>query len=136
VAHFDCIDDELGTEEGECVVGCGCGCGFDVEDERTRMEAYIDEVRAATASGVTWEDGDAWMNMLPPDSELATPSAFSENSMFDGFAWGRGVSKIASNSSTKGKERAGGRGAPSPTPTAAKKKKSKKKTRASGLSYY
>jgi hypothetical protein len=135
VAHFDCIDDELGMEEGECVVGCGCGCGFEVEDERTRMEAYIDEVRAATASGVTWEDGDAWMNMLPPDS-LATPSTFSENSMFDGFTWGKGVSKIASNASTKGTERPSGRGSPSPTPTTAKKKKSKKKTRASGLSYY
>ena len=136
VAHFDCIDDELGMEEGECVVGCGCGCGFEVEDERTRMEAYIDEVRAATASGVTWEDGDAWMQMLPPDSELATPSAFSENSMFEGFNWGRGVSKIAGAGNDKRKEKPNGRGTPSPTPTAAKKKKSKKKTRASGLSYY
>ena len=123
-------------EEGECVVGCGCGCGFEVEDERTRMEAYIDEVRAATASGVTWEDGDAWMQMLPPDSELATPSAFSENSMFEGFNWGRGVSKIAGAGNDKRKEKPNGRGTPSPTPTAAKKKKSKKKTRASGLSYY
>lgn len=136
VAHFDCIDDELGMGEGECVVGCGCGCGFEVEDERTRMEAYIDEVRAATASGVTWEDGDAWMQMQPPDSELATPSVFSENSMFDGFTWGRGVSKIASTSIDKGKEKPSGRGTPSPTPTTAKKKKSKKKVRASGLSYY
>lgn len=100
------------------------------------MEAYIDEVRAATASGVTWEDGDAWMQMLPPDSELATPSVFSENSMFDGFTWGRGVSKIASTSIDKGKEKPSGRGTPSPTPTTAKKKKSKKKVRASGLSYY
>jgi hypothetical protein len=136
VAHFDCVNHELGIEEGECVVGCGCGCGFEVEDERTRMEAYIDEVRAATASGVTWEDGDAWMQMLPPESELATPSAFSENSMFDGFNWGKGVSKIAGASNDKRKEKPSGRRTPSPTPTAAKKKKSKKKTRASGLSYY
>ncbi|KAF2629759.1 hypothetical protein BU25DRAFT_389040 [Macroventuria anomochaeta] len=136
VAHFDCIDDGLGIEEGECVVGCGCGCGFEVEDERTRMEAYIDEVRAATASGVTWEDGDAWMQMLPPESELATPSAFSENSMFDGFNWGRGVSKIAGAGNDKRKDKPSGRRMPSPTPTAAKKKKGKKKVRASGLSYY
>lgn len=136
VAHFDCIDDELGMGDGECVVGCGCGCGFEVEDERTRMEAYIDEVRAATASGVTWEDGDAWMHSLPTDSELATPSAFSENSMFDGFNWGRGVSKIAGAGNDKRKDKPSGRGTPSPTPTAAKKKKGKKKVRASGLSYY
>lgn len=122
--------------DGECVVGCGCGCGFEVEDERTRMEAYIDEVRAATASGVTWEDGDAWMHSLPTDSELATPSAFSENSMFDGFNWGRGVSKIAGAGNDKRKDKPSGRGTPSPTPTAAKKKKGKKKVRASGLSYY
>lgn len=136
VAHFDCIDDELGMEEGECVVGCGCGCGFEVEDERTRMEAYIDEVRAATASGVTWEDDDAWMRSLPTNSEQATPSAFSENSMFDGFNWGRGVSKVAGSGNDKRKDKPSGRGTPSPTPTAAKKKKSKKKVRASGLSYY
>lgn len=136
VAHFDCIDDELGMDECECVVGCGCGCGFEVEDERTRMEAYIDEVRAATASGVTWEDGDAWMQMLPPDSDLTTPSVFSDNGMFDGFTWGRGVSKIASANNEKGRAKPSGRGTPSPTPTAARKKKSKKKIRASALSYY
>ena len=136
IAHFDCIDDELGMEESECVVGCGCGCGFEVEDERTRMEAYIEEVRAATASGVTWEDGDAWMQMAPPDSELGTPSVFSENSLFDGFSWGRGVSKIAGAGNDKRKDKPSGRGTPSPTLTAAKKKKGKKKVRASGLSYY
>ncbi|KAF1359972.1 hypothetical protein EJ07DRAFT_165623 [Lizonia empirigonia] len=81
----------LGMGDGECV-------------------AYIDEVRAATASGVTWED----------DSELATPS----------------VSKIASAGNDKRKDKPSGRGTPSPTPTAAKKKKGKKKVRASGLSYY
>jgi hypothetical protein len=124
-------------EEGDCVVGCGCGCGFEVEDERTRMEAYIDEVRAATASGVTWEDGEAWMRRIPSGSEIVTPSAFSENSMFDGFSWGRGVSKIAGEGTEKKKEKPSGRKTPSPTPTAAKKKKSKKKAaRASGLSYY
>lgn len=100
------------------------------------MEAYIDEVRAATASGVTWEDGDAWMNMLPPDSGLATPGAISENSMFNGFTWERGVSKIAGDSNGKWREKPSGRGTPSPTPIATKKKKSKKKPRASGLSYY
>ncbi|KAJ4994358.1 WD repeat-containing protein [Stagonosporopsis vannaccii] len=136
VAHFDCIDDDLGMEEGECVVGCGCGCGFEIEDERTRMEAYIDEVRAATASGVTWEDGDAWMQLIPPDSEVATPSIFSDNSMFEGFNWGRGVSKIAAAGNDKRKDKPSGRGTISPTPTAAKKKKGKKKVRASGLSYY
>ncbi|KAF9698496.1 hypothetical protein EKO04_003664 [Ascochyta lentis] len=136
VAHFDCIEVEVCVEEGECVVGCGCGCGFEVEDERTRMEAYIDEVRAATASGVTWEDGEAWMHSLPLDSEHATPSAFSENSMFDGFNWGRGVSKIASVGNDKRKDKQKGRDTPSPTPTTAKKKKGKKKVRASGLSYY
>jgi WD40 repeat protein len=136
IAHFDCIDDELGMEEDECVVGCGCGCGFEVEDERTRMEAYIDEVRAATASGVTWDDGDAWKQLLPPDPDLATPSTFSENSMFGDFNWGRGVSKVAGAGNDKRKDKSSGRGTPSPTPTAAKKKKGKKKVRASGLSYY
>jgi hypothetical protein len=43
VAHFDCVDEDLGMDEGECVVGCGCGCGLEIEDERTRMEAYIDD---------------------------------------------------------------------------------------------
>ncbi|KAH6618628.1 hypothetical protein C7974DRAFT_400511, partial [Boeremia exigua] len=136
IAHFDCIDDELGMEEGECVVGCGCGCGFEVEDERTRMEAYIEEVRAATASGVTWEDGDAWMQLVPNDSGHATPSVFSETSMFDGFNWGKGVSKVAGAGNDKRKDQPSGRGTPSPTPTATKKKKGRKKVRASGLSYY
>ncbi|KAJ8116320.1 hypothetical protein OPT61_g2231 [Boeremia exigua] len=136
VAHFDCIDDELGMEEGDCVVGCGCGCGFEVDDERTRMEAYIEEVRAATASGVTWDDGDAWMQLIPSDSDFATPGVLSDNGLFDGFNWGRGVSKIASAGNDKRRDRPSGRGTPSPTPTAAKKKKGKKKVRASGLSYY
>ena len=101
------------------------------------MEAYIDEVRAATASGVTWEDGEAWMQRIPSSSEIVTPSAFSENSIFDGFTWGRAVSKIPGEGTEKRKDKPSGRGTPSPTPTAAKKKKSKKKAaRASGLSYY
>lgn len=87
------------------------------------------------ASGVTWEDGDAWMNLLAPDSELATPSAYSD-SVFDDFTWGRGVSKIAGADNDKRKDKPSRRGTPSPTPTTAKKKKSKRKVRASGLSYY
>jgi len=47
VAHFDCMDTDLVTLDGECVVGCACGCGLGGDDERERMEAYIEGVRAA-----------------------------------------------------------------------------------------
>jgi hypothetical protein len=133
VAHFDCVDDDLGMDEGECVVGCGCGCGLEIEDERTRMEAYIDEVRAATATGVDWDERSEWMQLVPADRAPSTPSAYSE-SMFSDFSWRRGVSKLEGDAQDKRNERLRG-----PTPSTAKKKgkgKGKKKVRASGLSYY
>jgi hypothetical protein len=133
VAHFDCVDDDLGMDEGECVVGCGCGCGLEIEDERTRMEAYIDEVRAATAAGVDWDERSEWMQLVPADRAPSTPSAYSE-SMFSDFSWRRGVSKLEGDAQDKRNERLRG-----PTPSTAKKKgksKGKKKVRASGLSYY
>ncbi|CAN9144126.1 unnamed protein product [Alternaria alternata] len=129
VAHMDCMDDEIGMDDGECVVGCGCGCGLEDDDERSRMEAYIEGVRAANAAGIAWEEGSEW---LP--SGTTTPALYAESAYGD-FMTG-GVSKMAGTGEEKRKERLGGRSnVVSPTPTKTKKK-GKKKVRASGLSYY
>jgi hypothetical protein len=42
VAHFACMDEGVGLEEGQCVVGCGCGCGFEEDNDGARL---IDEFR-------------------------------------------------------------------------------------------
>ena len=130
VAHMDCMGDEIGVDEGECIVGCGCGCGLEDDDERSRMEAYIEGVRAAHAEGSAWEDGSEWM-----PSGTTTPALYSESAYGD-FMTG-GASKVMGSGDRK-RERATGvgrRDVVSPTPTKTKKK-SKKKVRASGLSYY
>ncbi|KAF1851811.1 uncharacterized protein K460DRAFT_273188 [Cucurbitaria berberidis CBS 394.84] len=137
VAHFDCMDDELGMEDGECVVGCGCGCGLEDNDERSRMEAYIEEVRAANAAGVAWEEGGEWLQMAS-HSQPATPGLYAE-SIYSDFMTGAASKMVGGNEDEKRRERLAGRDkANSPTPTAKKKDKGKKKktTRASGLSYY
>jgi hypothetical protein len=135
VAHFDCMDDELGMDDGDCVVGCGCGCGLEDDDERSRMEAYIEGVRAANAAGIAWDEGNEW-----PQSGLTTPALYAE-SAYGVFMTG-GVSKMAGSGEERKKVLLAARAtAVSPTPTSTttsttKKKKGKKKTRASGLSYY
>lgn len=141
VAHFDCMDDELGMDDGECIVGCGCGCGLEDDDERSRMEAYIDEVRAANAAGVTWDEDGEWFQ-LASRSQPVTPGLYSEG-VYGNFMTGGASKMAASNAEEKRRrERLGGsaRGAAntSPTPAAKKKEKGKgkKKVRASGLSYY
>ncbi|KAL5118191.1 hypothetical protein ACEQ8H_003863 [Pleosporales sp. CAS-2024a] len=135
VAHFDCMDQEVGMGDGEleCVVGCGCGCGFDDDDERSRMEAYIDEVRAANAAGVAWDERGGWLQLASTGEAAtrATPGVYA----------GTGQDEKRRE---RERERAGGRASTtttSPTPTTStmrkrKKEKEKKKTRASGLSYY
>jgi hypothetical protein len=145
VAHFDCMDDELGMDDGECVVGCGCGCGLEDDDERSRMEAYIDEVRAANAAGVAWDESVGWLQ-LTSTSEPATPGIYAEGVHGD-FMTGVG-SKIETVKDERRRDRdrdnrVGGRTSKttSPTPTTStmrkkKKEKAKKKPRASGLSYY
>jgi hypothetical protein len=139
MAHFDCMDDELGMDNGECVVGCGCGCGLEDDDERSRMEAYIDEVRAANAAGVAWDESSVWAA-----SEPATPGLYNDIAYGD-FMTGA-ASKIGGGEvrRERDKERigVGGRASKgtSPTPTTStmrkKKEKGKKKARVSGLSYY
>ncbi|KAH7398964.1 hypothetical protein DE146DRAFT_613869 [Phaeosphaeria sp. MPI-PUGE-AT-0046c] len=145
VAHFDCMDDELGMDNGECVVGCGCGCGLEDDDERSRMEAYIDEVRAANAAGVAWDESGGWLQ-LASASEPATPGVYA------GELNGHGDLLIPVPNKSgpvqeekrreRERERVSGRAsqATSPTPTTStmrkKDKKGKKKSRVSGLSYY
>jgi hypothetical protein len=134
------MDDELGMDDGECVVGCGCGCGIENDDERSRMEAYIDEVRAANAAGVAWDESGGWLHLVTA-SEPATPGVDAEGSSITGS-----VSKLGPAQDGKRRERerdrTGGRTSKtvSPTPTTStmrkREKKAKKKPRASGLSYY
>ncbi|KAF1916851.1 hypothetical protein BDU57DRAFT_449827 [Ampelomyces quisqualis] len=130
VAHFECMDDELGMEVGECVVGCGCGCGCGVEgdDARSRMEAYIDQVRAAHAAGVGWDESAEGANATPMTGALSKTGPAQDEKRGDGDGG-----------------RAGGRasktGSPTPTTSTLRKKerrekKAKRKPRASGLSYY
>lgn len=139
------MDDELGMDDGECVVGCGCGCGLEDDDERSRMEAYIDEVRAANAAGVAWDESGAWLQVASA-SEPPTPGVFAAD--FDRHE--DLLTPVLKNPSPaqegqrreRERERVSGRAsqATSPTPTTStvrkKEKKGKKKARASGLSYY
>ncbi|KAH7090463.1 hypothetical protein FB567DRAFT_437997 [Paraphoma chrysanthemicola] len=141
MAHFDCMDDELNMDEDACVVGCGCGCGIEDNDERSRMEAYIDEVRAANAAGTAWDESSVWAASEPP-----TPGLFGEI-VYGDFMTGA-ASKIGGGETRREREKervgVGGRGTgsktTSPTPTTStirkKREKGKKKARVSGLSYY
>ncbi|KAF1944296.1 hypothetical protein EJ02DRAFT_464364 [Clathrospora elynae] len=135
IAHFDCMDDDIGMDEGECVVGCGCGCGLEDDDERSRMEAYIEEVRAANAAGIAWDEGSEWLQ-----SRSTPPGVYTDSTYGHGDAMTGGASKMAGSMVGEGRKRLAGRStAVSPTPTKTKKekdKKGKKKVRASGLSYY
>ncbi|KAF2708289.1 hypothetical protein K504DRAFT_382113 [Pleomassaria siparia CBS 279.74] len=58
VAHFNCLDEGLGYDEGECVVGCGCGCGFEEDEDEKRAEMV--------RSFRNWEERGGWM---PDDVE-------------------------------------------------------------------
>jgi hypothetical protein len=142
VAHFDCMDDEIGMDDGGCVVGCGCGCGLEDDDERSRMEAYIDEVRAANAAGVAWDESGGWLQ-LASASEPATPGVYAEG--VHGVPMTRVMSKNGAvqddRRRERDRERVSGRASKttSPTPTTStmrKNNKKKKRPRASGLSYY
>jgi hypothetical protein len=131
VAHFDCMDDKLAMDNGDCVIGCGCGCGLEDDDERSRMEAYIEEVRAATAAGIAWDESRGWLQMASA-SQPTTPGIYAEG--LDGDFMTGGMSKVGVENMV---DRSGkGRMETSPTPTVKKEKKGKKKTRASALSYY
>ena len=136
VAHVDCLGEELGADEDECMVGCGCGCGVEENDERSRMEAYLDDVRAANAAGqyIAWVEDDESMHM---HSQPPTPSLYTESACGDEFMTGT-VSKTVEPGEEKRRERLAGRSTTntSPTPSRDRKKKTKKKAKASGLSYY
>jgi hypothetical protein len=131
VAHMACMDDEIVTDDGECAVGCGCGCGLENDDERSRMEAYIEGVRAANAAGIAWEEGSEWF-----PSGTTTPALYAESAYGDFMTGGASKMVGGNGGEEKRKERVSGRGGGiSPTPGKTKKK-GKKKVRASGLSYY
>lgn len=65
VAHFDCMANDEGFDEGECVVGCGCGCGFEVFQERNRMDEFLDDVR-------NWEERSGWLPEIEFDEDAST----------------------------------------------------------------
>jgi len=65
VAHFKCMSDELGIEEGDCVIGCGCGCGFEGDEERDRIEDFIEGVR-------NWEERGRWLPEIEFDEDAST----------------------------------------------------------------
>ncbi|PVH99237.1 hypothetical protein DM02DRAFT_529513 [Periconia macrospinosa] len=65
IAHFKCMDSSLGVDEGECVVGCGCGCGFEGEDERDKIERFIEGVRS-------WDEQGGWLPEVEFDEEAST----------------------------------------------------------------
>jgi len=131
VAHFDCMDDEVGMDDGECVVGCGCGCGFEDDDERTRMEAYIDEVRAANAAGVAWDESGGWLQLASTDD--------AHGDSLDESTGRPGAAHDDKRERERGRVTGRTSKTTSPTPTTStmrRRKKEKKKARASGLSYY
>lgn len=107
VAHFDCMDDEVRVEEGECVVGCGCGCGFESDVERDRIEEFIE--------GVRWEEKGGWLPEVEFDEDASTRSSV--------------VLEADAERRRKSIE-------PEVRTKKAGKAKTKKKTKVSGLSYY
>jgi hypothetical protein len=122
------------------VVGCGCGCGLEDDDERSRMEAYIDEVRAANAAGVAWDESGGW-HQLAAASQPPTPGLYAEgvDLMTNVASKAEGVQDDRRRE--RDRVRVSGRASKttSPTPTTSttrKKGKKSKKPRASGLSYY
>ncbi len=136
VTHFDCMDDGLGMEDGDCVVGCGCGCGLEFDDPRSRMEQYLEEVRAANAAGMGWEEGSEWLHMVS-DSQPETPEVHLE-SMFGDFMTG-GASKMAvtnGDDNKRKKEKVGDRSSPTVGGKKREKGKGKRRVQASALSYY
>lgn len=148
VAHFDCMDDELNMDEEECVVKCGCGCGLEDNDERSRMEAYIEDVRAANAAGVGWQEGSGWQmaEHVKHDQEHDHERAESERTGSEFSARGR-LGKDSDAQDKKRRDRLARHGTVNLSPgssTRKKKKKekekekgkTKKKVKVSGLSYY
>ncbi|KAF2130829.1 hypothetical protein P153DRAFT_336743 [Dothidotthia symphoricarpi CBS 119687] len=137
VAHFNCMDDELEIGEDECVVGCGCGCGLEDDDERSRMEVYIEGVRAANAAGVAWQEGSGWQMVEHTMNEHVKPELMESETS----ARGR-MDKDSNAQERKRRERLNGRSVANTSPgssTKAKRKekgKEKKKVKVSGLSYY
>lgn len=93
VAHFACMDEGLGHEEGECVVGCGCGCGFEEDHERTRMEEGFRR----------WEEKGGWL----PDMEEDGGGGRSYEGSLAGEVgkWSADVAKksVGKKTKTKGK---------------------------------
>lgn len=65
IAHFKCMDTSLGMDEGECVVGCGCGCGYEGEDERDKIERFLEGVRS-------WDEHGGWLPEVEFDEEAST----------------------------------------------------------------
>jgi hypothetical protein len=106
VAHFDCMDDEISSEE-ECVVGCGCGCGFETDEERDRIEEFIE--------GVRWEERGGWLPEVEFDEDASTRGSRAPEGN-TGKRSGRNEADMGVKKTTKSKV--------------------KKKTRASALSYY
>lgn len=80
VAHFECMDDSLSQSSDDCIVGCSCGCGIEPQtDERSRMEAYLEGVRAANAAGTAWSDAPGAEWAPSSRSQPVTPGGYTES---------------------------------------------------------
>lgn len=117
VAHFDCMDDELGMDEGECVVGCGCGCGFEDDYEHGSIVEYVEGVRG-------WEERGGWLPEVEFEEEASTKG--SRMTLAQDMEYKEEVRRW-DEQGKEGKED-GRRGE--------KKGKGKRKARVTGKSYY
>ncbi|KAJ4356327.1 uncharacterized protein N0V89_004359 [Didymosphaeria variabile] len=114
VAHFDCLANDEGFDEGECVVGCGCGCGFETSRERSRIEEFLDGVRS-------WEERGGWLPEIEFDEDAASTRAYrpyEANYEEEIHRWAK---------EEKGRKKEGGKG---------EKAKGKRKARLTGKSYF
>ncbi|KAF2005353.1 hypothetical protein P154DRAFT_518855 [Amniculicola lignicola CBS 123094] len=100
VAHFDCLapttlDEGLGWQEDDCVVGCGCGCGFENEVEQTE-KGYM--------SG--WDERGGWMPEVDEDKDSATIKGYDyEGGYGDGKGtWHEMAKREESKKKKKGKK--------------------------------
>lgn len=115
VAHFDCIAGEFGMDEGECVVGCACGCGFDNDEERDRIEEFIE--------GIRWEERGGWLPEIEFDEEASTKAHGSGPRDYEADEERGRWKEAASEEKQKDEKKA-------------EKGKGKKKARVTGKGYY
>jgi hypothetical protein len=113
VAHFDCMANHEGFDEGECTVGCGCGCGLETFQEKSRINDFFYGTR-------NWGDRGGWLPEIEFDEDASTRAYRPYEASYEDEmkSWRK---------EEKGRKKEGGKG---------EKAKGKRKARLTGKSYF